>query len=359
MNERIFITGATGLVGFNLTKHLISHGYRIVAGVRNTSDTIALQKLAATSGSDTSGSGQNLLQIAHVDLFSRDSLSAAMTGCSIVIHCAGAVDPHARRADIIETNVGGTRSALQAAVAAGVRQFIHISSLSVITGQEDQFNVDESAPLRYCGEAYADSKVDAEKVVATESKTVINWTVLRPGFIYGPGERAWMPRLIQSLKTGKAMLIDGGSRQTNVIYVENLARAARLAILNERAYGQVYNLTDGKTPSKKELFDSICDGLGLPRVKKNVPRPVAKFVCDIVSTFAPMMPTDMRQKLSRFSRAAFRLAAVNQGFSTAKAEKDLGYTDRVPFNQGMKETLLSFGASSSPSANRSIPAGVR
>jgi nucleoside-diphosphate-sugar epimerase len=339
--QRVFVTGATGLVGYHVARHLAQLGYQVVAGVRRTSKTEALAQLPAVT-------------IAVCDLSDENSLESAMSGCSAVIHCAGAVDPHARREEIMATNVGGTRNAIAAAIKCGAPHFIHISSLSVITGQDDQYDVDESAPLRYCGEAYADSKVDAEKVVSAASG--IATTILRPGFIYGPGEHAWMPRLISNLRNGKAMLIDGGGRQTNVIYVENLALAVELTLFNEKAYGQVYNLTDGLTPTKKELFDAICDGLEIKRVTRTIPRPVAKLVCETVSTIAPMLSPDARQTLSRFSRAAFRLAAINQGFSIAKAERELGYLNRIPFSQGMAETLRSFKASVPPQPQ---PAGQR
>jgi nucleoside-diphosphate-sugar epimerase len=356
MNERIFVTGASGLVGFNVVKYLLNHGHDVVAGVRPSSNTEALRQLS--HGAGASGKSGSLLILAS-ELLDTPSLSNAMRDCHIVIHCAGAVDPHARREDIVGTNVGGTRSALKASIQAGAKQFIHISSLSVITGQEDQFNVDETAPLRYCGEAYADSKVDAEKVVSQEAGTAINWTILRPGFIYGPGEKAWLPRLITNIRAGKAMLIDGGTRQTNVIYVDNLAYAVELSLGNQRAFGQTFNLTDGKTPSKKELFDAISDGLGLPRVTKSVPRAVVKVVCNVVSVVAPMLSAESRKGLSRFSRAAFRLAGVNQGFSVAKAERELGYVERVPFQQGMKETLSHFAASEHSGNGSQMAASMR
>jgi hypothetical protein len=57
---------------------------------------------------------------------------------------------------------------------------------------------------------------------------------------------------------------------------------------------------------------------------------------------APLLPVQTQRNLARFSRAAFRLAAVNQGFSIKKAEADLGYTDRTAFDIAMTETLQSF-----------------
>ncbi|MBC7996598.1 MAG: hypothetical protein IAF58_01565, partial [Leptolyngbya sp.] len=61
-----------------------------------------------------------------------------------------------------------------------------------------------------------------------------------------------------------------------------------------------------------------------------------------ISSFAPLLPVDKQKSLARFSRAAFRLAGVNQGFSIKKAEAELGYTERVPFSQAMPKTLEYF-----------------
>ncbi|MBI4534331.1 MAG: NAD-dependent epimerase/dehydratase family protein [Candidatus Melainabacteria bacterium] len=327
----VAVSGASGMVGFHLAQHFASRGHTVKALVRRTSKIEALRTLPG-----------NVLLVA-LELTDHDELVEAMQGVDVVIHAAGSVDPLGRRQDIMNTNVGLTSACLEAAREASVKQFVHISSLSVITGQTDQFAVAEEAQLKYCGEPYADSKVDAEKLVCRQmSHGQMKVTVLRPGFIYGPAERAWMPRLIETLASGKAMLIDGGSRETNVIYIGNLCKAAEASLMNPRAFGQVYNLTDGQQITKKQLFDAICDGLGLPRVTRSVPQVVARTVCELVSSIAPYMPYPMQKKYSRFSRAAFRLAGVNQGFSIAKAEDDLGYVDRIAFADGMKETLKYF-----------------
>lgn len=329
---KVLVSGASGMVGFHLCKYLLSQGHQVTGLIRRQSRREMFQEIASDRF--------NLL-IAELD--DRPALCKATAEIDVVIHAAGTVDPLGNRAEIFATNVGGTRAMLDACVSSGVKQFVQISSLSVITGQGDQYDVDESAPLKYCGESYADSKVDAEKVVSCKDYAgKIQTTVLRPGFIYGPGEKAWMPRLINSLKTGKAMLIDGGHKQTNVIYIENLCRAAGLSLLNKSAYGQVYNLTDGQVVSKKELFDTMCRGLGFKPITKKVPGFVARPVCELISAVSPFLSKDTQRKLGRFSRAAFRLAGVNQGFAIAKAERELGYTERISFAQGMAETLKSF-----------------
>src|SRR5215471_14329053 len=192
-DRKVVVTGASGMVGYHVVKHLSGRGWRVVALVRASSNTASLSALAAGAGK---------VNIATAELSDRGALVKAMTGAEAVVHAAGSVDPFGRRQDVMAVNVGGTRSCLEAAVAAGVKHFLQISSLSVITGQGDQFGLKDDAPLRYCGESYADSKVDAEKVVmAEQSGQRIQVTALRPGFIYGPQERAWMPRLINSLAT--------------------------------------------------------------------------------------------------------------------------------------------------------------
>ncbi|MBZ0189287.1 MAG: NAD-dependent epimerase/dehydratase family protein [Candidatus Obscuribacterales bacterium] len=332
----VAVTGATGLVGSSLVKHLAGNGYRVKALVR---DGKRAEEILAEAQS---------VEIVEADILDVGALAAAFEDVDAVVHAAGSVDPYGKRELIFSTNVEGTRTVLAAAIQKDVRHFLYISSLSVITGQGDQFDVDESAPLVRCGEAYADSKMEAENLVMNESNSDdIMVTSLRPGFIYGPFERAWMPRLIDSIARGKAMLIDGGVKDTNVIYVENLNRAITAAILNVRAFGQVYNLTDGQSVSKKLLFDTIADGMELPRVKKTIPSLVAKTASELISTVAPFLGPDKQRKLARYSRAAFRLAGVNQGFSIAKAERDLDYVDRIPFEKGMKEALSAFKQTSS------------
>src|SRR5688572_9150925 len=103
MTSKIFVTGATGLVGLHVVTHLMQKGLDVLAGVRPSSNTTALKNAAGPT-----------LKLGVAELLDTAALSQAMTGCDVVVHCAGAVDPHARKEDIESTNVGGTKSALEA-----------------------------------------------------------------------------------------------------------------------------------------------------------------------------------------------------------------------------------------------------
>jgi nucleoside-diphosphate-sugar epimerase len=332
-NTRIFVTGASGLVGLDFIESLLAdYGGFAVASVRASTKTEYLNQIAARYN------GRLVFVTANLD--DVESLCAGMQGCDAVVHAAATIDPNGNGKNLRAVNVQGTQNALNAAIKAGVKHFVHISSLSVITGEEDKFNVNEAEPLRHCREAYANSKIDAELIVMQEcGKGNIEVTSLRPGFIYGPHEQAWLPRLMQALKAGRALVVGGGVKETNVIYVKNLTKAICLAVMNPVAYGQVYNLTDGQKITKKQLFDTVADELGLPRARIKVSVGIARLICEMSSFAAPWAPPVLEPILSRYSRPAFRLAAINQGFDITKAERELGYTDRIPFSVGMTETL--------------------
>lgn len=328
---KVGVSGATGMVGRSVVSTLAQAGHSVLALARAPQPAL-FQGLPAVS-------------FAAADLTTVDplELQSLCKGLDVLVHAAGFVDPLAGREEVFAVNLGGTRKIFEAATAAGVRQFIHISSLSVITGQEDQFDLDESAPLRRCGEAYADSKVESEEFISKQNGPMV-WTILRPGFIYGEGERSWLPRVIASIRGGQAVLVDGGKRQTNVVYAGNLSRAVMLCLLNEKSYGQVFNITDGEPVTKKQLFDAVADACGSPRIKKDLPRWLLQPVCTLVTAFARGASAPVRAGLARFSPAAFRLVAVNQGFSIKKAQTLLGYPDKqcLPFAEAMQLTLKSF-----------------
>ena len=332
-NIKIAITGATGLVGSHLVEYLAHKDYAVKALIRSTASAAPFMNGWSTLN----------IEIRQANILKSSELRQALTGVDVLIHAAGIVDPYAPPEEITAVNVAGTQTALQTAIELNIKQFIFISSLSVITGNTDQYNSPEESPLVLCGEAYADSKVQAEQIINNDTyKNKIGLTIIRPGFIYGPRERAWLPQLIKAIASSRAILVDNGSKETNVIYIENLCRAIETAILNEITYGQIYNLTDGQHITKKQLFDSISDGLGLPRVKKTLPSWLIKPIFTALSAVVSTLPIEKRKKLSRFSMAAYRLIGINQGFSISKAQRDLNYTNPISFSQGMANTLKSF-----------------
>jgi nucleoside-diphosphate-sugar epimerase len=329
---RIFVTGASGLVGAHLVEQLLLAGYEVVGMVRPTSQRGRLSELQAKFSN---------LEIISAQLNDQNKLIQGMRGASVVIHTAASIAPMATIEKLNTINVEGTKIVAEAAIIAGARQFIHISSLSVIMGATHIYDASENAPYMQSKEAYANSKIAAEQLVLSpEIASKINVTVLRPGFIYGPNERAWMPRVIGMLKGRRAMLVGNGELDTNVIYVGNLCKAIMSSILREKAFGEIYNLTDGQKISKRRLFDTIADELGLPRCSIYIPEWLAHLIVDSACLTASVSPGPLKKVLCQYSRPALRLAGYNQGFNISKAERDLDYVDRITFEEGMARTCL-------------------
>lgn len=323
------------MVGSHIVQVLLECGDSVVGLLRASSKNAHLLDLQQAHA--------GRLTLATAELCEVNKLKELMSDCDVVVHTAAAIKAIGGARELREINVNGTASTLRAAISASVKQFIHISSLSVITGEEDRFATTEEEALRYCREPYANSKIDAEKIVINQRlNNRIAVTILRPGFIYGPNERTWVPRLVRTFKSQTGMLVGDGDKETNVIYVGNLCRAIYLALLNPVAFGQIYNLTDGQGITKRELFDAMCEELGVPKVRLTIPNLAARILVDTVSALAPMAPGSLKDFLSQYSRAAYRLVAINQGFDISKAERELNYVDRIPFAEGMAHTLAQW-----------------
>jgi len=341
---RVFITGAAGLVGLHLVRLLGNRGHKVVAMVRPTSNTQGIFDYIRNNRVD--------VEVVTAYLHEEEKVEQLMRGSDVVVHTAAVIDPHGDPTHLRQTNVDGTASVIKAAIQAQIKQFIHISSLSVIMGDNDCFGVTEDEPLRFSREAYANSKINAEQLILSEkTQEKIKVTALRPGFIYGPNEKTWLRKLIFNMRAHTAMLVGDGSKETNLIYVENLCRAIELSIMNPVAFGQIYNLTDGELVTKRQLFDVICAGLDLPRVRIAIPLAFARFCVELSSAIATIAPPRLKNRLALFSWPALRLVGLNQGFDISKAERELGYTERISFADGMAKTLVSF-----QSETKSLPA---
>ena len=169
----ILITGATGFLGLNVCEHLANQGYRLRALVRPASDTAFLEQLG--------------VEIFQGDVLDAVSIRAAMQGCNYVVHAAarfrlwGAFEP------FFQVNVKGTRNVLQAALAAEIERFIHISTVIVVGPQERGMVITEELCCRpYPTDNYAKTTYMGERLALNYVGCGLPVLVLRLGALYGP-----------------------------------------------------------------------------------------------------------------------------------------------------------------------------
>jgi nucleoside-diphosphate-sugar epimerase len=334
------VTGAGGFIGGRLVESLLESGHGVRALVRDP----ARATLAPRPG----------LELARGDLGDPASLAEATAGAERVFHCAGLVGDWLRPEEARRVNVVGTRSLLAACASAGVGRFVHLSSLSVY-GLGQHRGTDESAPLRYSGDPYIDSKIDAERMVRVfADRDGPEVVILRPGFIYGPGDRRFVPTLLNALARRQFVYVGDGSKLLNLSYVDDVATAMLLAASAPEAAGEAYNVTDGTETSLRAFVELLCDQLGIPAPTRRMPPPVAWAACYGVEALARARRA---REAPRLSRGRMRFLYFNQHYSGDKAQRELGYRPRFTYREGVPPTMAWYAEAGLLPAS-SLGAGV-
>ena len=258
--------------------------------------------------------------------------SALAEDVDCLIHAAGVVGDGSDRRRFFSTNVAGTRHLLD--VMSPSARLIHISSLAVITGLQHHHGTDETADYIPTGEPYTDSKIAAEKLIL-EHPGCHSAVILRPGFVYGPGDRLLLPAVIGNLQRSSVRLIDGGRHRMNLTYVGNLVDAIMLAFESEDAKAGIFNITDDEPVTKKEFFFTVADLLGIDRPTRTVSLAQARLACTVLEPLYRIL----RISSPPVSKAKLRFAGLSQFFDVTKARTILGYRPAVAFQEGIRVAL--------------------
>ena len=168
---KCLVTGGTGFLGGHLVEALAKRGEQV--------------RVLARPGSKTEHIDQLGIEIIQGDLGDIPSLKKATRDVEFIYHCAALAADWGSWEDFEKINVVGTRNLLQAAVEGAVNKFIHISTTDVYGYPNSR--VDETAPFRFRGWPYGDTKIKAEQSVWDYHRQHgLPVTVVRPLNIYGP-----------------------------------------------------------------------------------------------------------------------------------------------------------------------------
>lgn len=244
--RKVLVTGATGFIGGRLIERLVvEHGAEVTALVRNLAAAARLARFPVT--------------VARGDVTHPANLATAIQGCDVVFHCAyGTSGSQKHRAWV---NREGTRRVLEASRAAGVSRIVYLSTLMVY-GQTEDGDLDESAPRKRFGNAYSDSKLEAERIALTSGLPV---SVLQPTAVYGPYGGVWTEAVIRSLQSGRQILVNGGDGLGNAVYVDDLVSAMLLAAVKESALGEAFLISGEEPVTWRELYGFFERMLGTER----------------------------------------------------------------------------------------------
>ncbi len=326
---RILVTGASGFLGGRLAERLLfSEKVTFRAMAHQPGHAMRLARLP--------------LDITWCDLTCPERVASAMEGCDVVVHCAyGASGMPAENRRV---TVEGTRVLADAAVAQGIRRFIHISSIAVYSYSPPP-HVTEATPLVRSRDEYCRDKVEAEKIVWERiRRRGLPGVVLRMGNIYGPFSGPWTIRPLGHIANGIACLVDEGLHDANMVFVDNAVEAILLAIREDNAVGQAFFVTDDPV-NWRDLYGYYARWLD-GRKLISVPR---KIVDEMVH------PTGIQRFIStgRASWAEMLLPTIRFGLLQAVLSPSLGKCVSkmaAPFSPEFKARLL--GKQSDGSAMR-------
>jgi dihydroflavonol-4-reductase len=309
---RVLVSGSTGQLGSAVVSGLLDQGVEVHCLVQNP------ENLGLLPVGDR--------QIFEGDLLRPETLQEPLVGVEAVIHCAGRGSyDRADRAAMEAVNVDGTRHLLDAACKAGVRRFVHSSSIATLGYVEHQGEGDETNAYNWggLGVDYFDTQKTAEDLVMSEGGLEV--LALNPGIVLGRGDKgAGGGRILLDLYRGRVPGIPSG--------------ATTLANLEDVASGHIAALEKGRAGERYVLG-------GAPLTWEEVFLLAASIVdCDPPKMLKPRMlqwiarGESLRSKMSsREPRLRPSLVTVlnrNRRYSSDKAEEELGYRP-APITAGM------------------------
>jgi nucleoside-diphosphate-sugar epimerase len=330
------VTGATGLLGSHIAEQLHQRGQPVRVLCRAGSDTTFLRTIGA--------------EILTGDITDPNAVGRACQGVDTVYHAAARVGDWGPWADFVRTTIDATQHLVNAASMNGVRRFLHISSISVYGHVDGEGKIfDESAPLGsnvHRWSYYTRTKIEAERLVwRAHQAGLIAATVIRPSWLYGPRDRATLPRLIDSLRKGRLKIIGDGSNRLNVVHAGNVAEAAIMAAQSDRAVGEAYNCCHDGVLTQRQYFDAIADSLGAPRVTKSAPYSLAYNAAFLMECYGHLFRT---KKPPLATRYAIWLMGRRCFFECQKLRDHLGWSSSVTYHEGIPAAVRDYQRRANP-----------
>ncbi len=305
------MTGATGFLGLHLAKLLRSRGATVTALVRASSNLSHLEPLGvrciATSMNDPT------------------SLRAALDGCQLLFHMAGAVDFCGDWDRFREINVIGTQNVIAAAREAGVRRVVHTSSIVAVGAQRyaNQFAHEDSPwNLGELQVPYVTTKREAEEAALAMNSSKLDVVVANPASVIGPLDYSRSEFGTMCFRFWKGRLpfyFQGGN---NFVDVRDVANGHLLAAERGRP-GERYLLT-GYNLSYGQFFQELARYSSKFRPRIPLPRFLAHGIAWLNERFPPKNGARLY-----LSQGQARLVSRFFYFQSQKAEEELGYQRRL------------------------------
>ena len=313
--KTLLVTGIGGFLGLRVAAEARARGYD-VRGIDASEAAVARAREAGFTA-------------AFGDITAEASMREAMRGVDAVVHTAAVVEEGGSMELFTRVNVGGTAIVAGAAAQAGVRRFVHVSSVMVY-GFDYPPLVEEDGPLAH-GETnpYCATKL-ASEAEALRHHGAMKVVVLRPADIYGAGSVPWILRPL-ALMRARLFALPSEAGVLNPVYVDDVAQAAGLALTTE-ATGTAFTITGGLAVGCDAYFGRLAAWLGqrwVPRLPARVLRSSLAALA-VASRIVGRRPPALPEGVDYLLRPA--------AYSGRRAAEGLGFHPATTLDAGLRAT---------------------
>ena len=311
------VTGGGGFVGAHLCRRLARDGHDVLAiDVRQRPGQLQHDRITWIAA----------------DLRAQD-WREHLAGADTVFHLAsvhlqvGAPDEEFR-----SVNVGVSATLARSAANAGVRRFVHVSTVGIY-GHVLQPPANEDTERRPIN-AYERTKLEGETAVRdTAFGLGLDLRIIRPAWVFGPG----CPRtakLLRSIHRRRFFFVGRGANLRHPVYVDDVIDALILASRAAAGERLDYNVAGPSPLTLRDLVDICADALGAPRPRWRLPRPAM-----VVAGHAAEAGGRLVGREPPFSRRSLAFFENDNAFDCSAAARGLGFTPGVDFRDGIRRTL--------------------
>ncbi|EGD53757.1 NAD-dependent epimerase/dehydratase family protein [Gordonia neofelifaecis] len=304
---KVAVTGAAGFVGTNLVNQLVADGHDVVA-IDRVSPAHCLDHPQVTWTS--------------ADIFDQDALAAAFDGVDTVYHLVAMITLKQQDELAWRVNTEGVASTARAALAAGVRRFVHCSSIHSFDQYTDNGVVDETSPRSEdpALPVYDRSKWAGEQELRKVIADGLDAVICNPTGVYGPVDHGLsrINGMLRDAAQGKVpMFVEGNF---DLVDVRDVAKGLTLAA--ERGVTGENYLLGGEQVRLFDAMRTVAELCGRFRPLFAVPLSVLKVVVPIAEPISHLFGSDL------VSRASIAALVAQPTVDIEKAKAELGYEPR-------------------------------
>ncbi len=323
----VFITGGTGFIGSRLALKCLERG-----------DTV---KVLGQDNNQAEAENKNLLEaqgakVVLASVVNKDRMIRELQGIDLVFHLAAAQHeanvPDQRFWDV---NVTGTKNVLEASVLAGVKRFVHGSTIGVY-GETLEGTIDERSTLKPSN-IYGETKLEGEKVVLSHQDK-LPVVIIRISETYGPGDRRLL-KLFKAVKKSRFLIIGKGDNLHHLTFIDDLIQGLFLASVSEAALGKPFVLAGKDFPTTNEMVEILGSQFNVKVPGLHLPLFPILMVAIMMEGI--LRPLGIQPPLHRRRMDFFRKSFL---FSMDQSREALGYIPKVGFKEGVQETARWYEA---------------